>query len=174
MPQKLPVNGFEWVKNILIINKKLHKFIELIKNYGDDSDGRYILKVDVEYPIILHDLNSALPFLPKKMKINKCHKLLCKICNKKNYVVHIRSLKQALNHGLVLKKVHRLIQFNQKTWLKEYIDMNTKLITEAKNDFEKDFFKLMNNSIFGKAMETVRKHKDIKLATTDKRKKIRV
>ena len=115
MPQKLPVNGFEWVKNILIINKKLHKFIELIKNYGDDSDGRYILKVDVEYPIILHDLNSALPFLPKKMKINKCHKLLCKICNKKNYVVHIRSLKQALNHGLVLKKVHRLIQFNQKT-----------------------------------------------------------
>ena len=88
--------------------------------------------------------------------------------DKKEYVVHIRALKQALNHGLILKKVHRVIQFNQEAWLKPYIEMNTKLRTEAKNDFEKDFFKLMNNSIFGKTREVVRKQRGIKLIITDK------
>ena len=78
--------------------------------------------------------------------------------DKENYVVHIRALKQALNHGLILKKVNRLIRFNQEAWLKTYIDMNTKLRTEAKNDFEKDFFKLINNAVFGKTMENVRRH----------------
>ena len=93
-----------------------------------------------------------------------------KLINKKNYVVHIRSLKQALNHGLILKKVHKVIQLNQKVWLKLCIDMNTKLRTEAKNDFEKDFFKLMNNVVFGKTVENVTKHRDIKLVTKDKRR----
>ena len=84
----------------------------------------------------------------------------------KNYVVHIKALKQALNHGLMLKK----FKFNQKAWLKPYIDKNNELRKEAKNDFEKDFFRLMNNADFWKTMENVRKHRDIKLVTTDKRR----
>ena len=104
------------------------------------------------------------------MKINKCSKLVCNLYDKNSYAVHIRSLKQALNHGLILRKVHKVIQFNQELRLQEYIDMNTELRKEAKNNFEKDFFKLMNNSVFRKAMENVRKHRDIKLVTIDKRR----
>ena len=141
-----------------------------IKNYDEDSNKGYFLEVDVEYPKTLFNLHNDLPFLSERNKIKKCNKLVCDVHDKKNYVVHIKALKQALNHGLILKKVHRVIQFNQKAWLKPYIDMNTKLRTEAKNDFEKDFFKLMNNAVFGKTMENVRKHRDIKLVTTDKRR----
>ena len=86
--------------------------------------------------------------------------------DKNNYVVRIRSLKQALDHGLILKKVHRVIQFNQEPWLKEYTDMNTELKISLLS--EKNFFKLMNNSVFRKTMENVRKHRDIELVTTDK------
>ena len=104
------------------------------------------------------------------MKIRKCNKLVCNFYDKKEYVVHIRTLRQALNHGLILKKVHRLIQFNQEAWLKPYIETNTKLRTEAKNDFKKYLFKLMNNFVFGKTMENVKKHRDNKLVATDKRR----
>ena len=104
------------------------------------------------------------------MKIDKCKKLVCNLLNKKKYVVHIKSLKQALNHGLKLKKIYRIIEFNQEAWLKQYINMNTELRKVAKNDFEKDLFKLMNNSVFGKTMENIRKHRDIKLVTTNKRR----
>ena len=116
----------------------------------------------------INKLHSDLPFLPKRMKVNKCSKLVCNLYDKNNYVVYIRSLKQALNHELIFKKVHRVIQLNQEAWLKEYIDMKTR--KQAKHDFEKFFFKLMNNSIFGNSMEHVRKHTDIKLVTTDKRR----
>ena len=143
---------------------------EFIKNYDEDSDKGYILEVDVKYPKKLHVLHSDLPFSRERMKIDKCKKLVCNLNNKKDYVVHIRSLKQALNHILVLKKVHRVIQFNQEAWLKPYIDMNTELRKKAKNYFEKDFVKLMNNAVFGKTMENMRKHRDIKLVTTDKRR----
>ena len=111
-----------------------------------------------------------LPFLPERMEINKCNKLVCNLYNKKKYVVHINSLKQALNHGLKLKQIHRIIEFNQEAWLKPYIDINTELRKLANNDFEKDLFKLMNNSIFGKTMENIRKHRDLKLVTTNKKR----
>ena len=106
----------------------------------------------------------------KRMKIDKCKKLVCNLHNKKKYVVHIKTLKQALNHELKFQKVHRIIEFNQKAWLKPYIDMNTELRKLAKDDFEKDLFKLMNNAVFGKTMENIRKHRDIKLVTTDKKR----
>ena len=106
MSQKLPVNGFEWVE-------ELSKFDEcFMKNYDEDSNKGYFLEVDVEYPKKLFTLHSDLPFLTERNKIKKCNKLVCDIHDKKNYVVHIKTLKQALNHGLILKKVHRVIQFN--------------------------------------------------------------
>ena len=153
------------------MEKIISKFSEdFIKIYDEDSDKGYIFEVHVEYLKNLHDLHSDLPFLHERMKINKCNKLVCNLYDKNKYVVHIRSLKQVLDHGLISKKVHRVIQFNQEAWVKEYIDMNTELRKQAKNGFEKDFFKLMNNSVFGKTMENVRKHRDIKLVTTDKRR----
>ena len=101
--------------------------MNLIENYDEDSDKEYILGVDVEYPKDLHDLHSDLPYLPEKIKINKCNKLMYNLYDKYNYVIHIRSLKQVLNNGVILKKVQRSVQFNQEAWLKEYIDMNTEL-----------------------------------------------
>ena len=132
MSQKLQVNGFKWAKH-------LSKFNEIFKrNYDENSDKGYFLEEDVEYPKQLFDLHKDLPFLPEGKKVNKVDKFICSIEDKEKYVMHIRVLKQALNHGL--KKVHRVIQFSQEDWLKPYIDMNTKLRKEAKNNFEKDFF----------------------------------
>ena len=132
MSQKLPVNGFEWVK-------KLSKFDEhFIKNYDVNSDKGYFLEVDVEYPKDLFSIHSDLPFLPERKEIEKCNKLIYDFHDKENYV--IKALKQALNHGLILKEVHRVVQFNHKAWLEPYINMNSELRKEAKNGFEKDFF----------------------------------
>ena len=148
----------------------LQKYEDFIKNFNENDNKGYILEVDVKYLQRLHELHSDLSFLSERMKINKCKKLVCNLFNKKKYVTHINSLKQALNHGLKLKKIHRVIEFNKKEWLKPYIDMNTKLRKATKNDFEKDRFKLMNNSIFGKTIENIRKHRYIKVVTTDKEK----
>ena len=131
MSEPQAVNGFEWLEDLSKIDE------DFIKNYNKDSVKGYILEVDVEYPKILHNLHSDLPFLPERMKIDKCNRLVCNLYDKKSYVVHIRSLKQALNHELILKKVHRVIQFNQEAWLKEYIDMNTEFRKHSRNDFEK-------------------------------------
>ena len=161
MSEPLPANGFEWMEDLSRIDE------DFIKNYDKDSDKGFILEVDVQYPKNLHDLHSDLPFLAEGMKIDKCSKPVCNLYDKKDYIVHIRSLKQTLNHGLILKKVRRVIKFNQEAWLKSYIDMNAELRKQAKNDFEKDFFKLMSNAVFGTTMENVRKHKDIKLVTKE-------
>ena len=140
MSKKLPVNGFKWLDTLETSNKINEDFI---KNYSENNDKGYILEVDVKYPKRLHELHSDLPFLSERIEVNKCKKLVCNLFNKKIYVVHINALKQALNHGLKLKKIHRVIKFNKKEWLKPYIDMNTELRKAAKNDFEKDLFKLM-------------------------------
>ena len=131
----------------------------------------YFLEVDIDYSEklfngIAFNLHKDLQFLPKRKKIDKVEKLICSIEGKEKNVMHIRVLKQTLSYGLVLRKIHRIIQFNQEDWLKPYIDMNTKLRKEAKNDFEKYFFKLINNFVFGKTMENARKHRDV---TTDEK-----
>ena len=108
MEQNLPVGNFEWVSDVSRIDK------DFIKNCDENSDIGYFLKVDIKYPKELHDLHGDLPFLPERMKINKCNKLVCNLYDKKNYVFYIRTLKQALKHSLKLKKVHKILKFDQK------------------------------------------------------------
>ena len=164
MSQKLPVNGFKWVKE-----ERLSKFNEeFIKKYDENSNTGYFFEVDIDYPKELFNFHKDLPFLPERKKVEKVEKLICSIEDKEKYVINIRALKQELNLELNVKAVHRVIQFNQKAWLKPYIDKNTDLRKEAKNEFEKDFFKLMNNSVFGKTMENIRNHRDIKLVASAK------
>ena len=164
MTEKLPVRGFRWMDDISNIDE------DFVKVYNKNDNKGYILEVDVDYPNKLQNLHSDLPFLPERMVINNTKKLVSNLNDKKNYIVHINVLKQALDHGLKLRKVHRVIEFDQEAWLKEYIDVNTELRKKATNDFEKDFFKLMNNAVFGKTMENVRKHRDIKLVKTAKKR----
>ena len=162
MSQKLPVNGFKWIENNEINE-------EFIKN-DENNDKGYILAVDVKYPRKLHDLHSDLPFLPKRMKIDKCKKLVCNLHNKNKICCTYKIIKTSIKSWIKIKKIHRIIEFNQEAWLKPYIDMNTELRKVAKDDFEIDLFKLMNNVVFGKIMENIRKHRDIKLVTTDKKR----
>ena len=162
--EKLPVRGFRWMDHISKIDEAF------VKDYNKNDNKGYILDVDVHYPNKLQNLHSDLPFLPERMIINNTKKLVCNLIDKKNYIVHINELKQALDHGLKLRKVHRVIEFEQEVWLKEYIDFNTELRKNATNDFEKDLYKLMNNAVFGKTMENVIKHRDIKLVKSDKKR----
>ena len=172
MSKKLPVNGFKWIDNKETAEPSAKHVIneDFIKNYDANNDKGYIFEVDVKYPKRLHDLHSDLPFLSERMEVNKCKKLVCNLYDKKKYVAHINSLKQALNHGYKLKKSIESLNLIKKHGLKPYIDMNTELRKLAKSDFEKDLFKLMNNLVFGKTMENIRKHRDIKLVTTDKKR----
>ena len=160
MSKKLPTFSFEWVEDTSQFNKVF------IKNYDEKSEVGYILEVDVRYPKELWELHVDLPFLPETKKLQrKVEKLIINVQDKGEYIFHIKSLKQAGNYVLILKKLKRR-KLNQHDWLKPSIKMNNKLKTEAENDFEKGFFKLMNNAVFGKTMENMRKHRDIKLATT--------
>ena len=121
---------------------------------------------NVMFDILKITSTYNLPFLPERIMIESAEKPVANLHDKTVYDINIRNLKQESNYGLVLKKVHRVIKFYQNAWLKTYIDMNTDLRQKAKNNFEKDFFKLMDNAVFGKTMENVRTHRDIKLVTT--------
>ena len=160
MCKKLPFKNFNFVDPTYYDE-------DLIENYDEDENGYgAILEVDIDYPKKVALKHEDIAFLPEKRKINGVEKLITTLENKKKYVVHISALKLALNHGLKFKKVHRVIEFEQKEWLKPYIEMNNNHRKNAKNGFVKDFFKLMNNSVFGKTMENVRNHRDIKLVNT--------
>ena len=155
MSQPLPTGRFRWVD---IEPDKISKLAKC-KSKG------YLLEVDICYLKELHDSYNDLPFMCERMKINGVEKLIPNLYYKKRYVIHIRALEQVLKHGLVLERIHRAIEFKQSAWMKEYIDFNTKLRTAAASGFEKDFYKLMNNAVFGKTMKNIRKHRNIKLVT---------
>ena len=159
MSQPLPTVGFRWA------DTEPNEISEL----SALTDKGYILEVDVSYPQELHDEHNDLPFMCERIEINGVEKLVPNLRDKKNYVIHIQALNQALQHGLRLDRIHRTIEFNQSAWLKTYVDFNTQLRMAATNDFEKDFFKLMKNSVFGKTMENIRKHRNIKLVTTEEK-----
>ena len=133
MSQKLPVNGFKCVEDISEFDESF------IKSYNEESDEGYFLEVDIEDPENLHNFHNDFPFLHERMKIEKVGKLVANLHDKTGYVIFMRNLKQALNHRLLFKKIHRVIKFNQIAWLKPYIDMDTNLRKAVKNDFEKDF-----------------------------------
>ena len=126
-----------------------------------DTNIGFIFEVDLDYPESLWDTHNDYPLAPEKIKIDKIEKLICSFLPKKHYVLHYKNLKQYLKEGMILKKVHRGIKFYQKPWMEPYIRKNTDLRKDAKNAFEKDFFKLMNNSVFGKTIENIRKRQNV-------------
>ncbi|XP_065680704.1 uncharacterized protein LOC136094698 [Hydra vulgaris] len=148
MSKPLPTHGFEWMSK------------EDLKNWKSTS---CILEVDLEYPEHLHDLHNDYPLAPERLKI--VDKLIPNLNHKKNYIIHYENLKLYERLGMKLTKIHRGIKFEESAWLSKYIELNTNLRTKATNDFEKDFFKLMNNSVFGKTMENIENRVDVKLVT---------
>ena len=159
MSQPFPTGGFKWVD----VNPNE------ISESATRTDKGYILEVDVSYPKVLHNPHNDLPLMCERMEINGVEKLVPNLRGKKSYVIHIQALNQALQHGLRLDRIHQAIEFDQSPWLKTSIDFNTPLRAAATNDFEKDFFKLMNNSVFGKTMENIRKHRNIGSVTTEEK-----
>ena len=179
MSQYLPTGNFKWLSQNQIEKTNLGK-------YTENSKKGLILEVDLEYRQELHDLHNDYPLGPEKIKVAKdmlsdyckkiadkfnissglVHKLIPTLNDKEKYILHYRNLQSYLSLGLKLKKIHRVLQFDQSPWLKQYIDFNTQKRTHAKNSFEKDFFKLMNNSVFGKTMENIRKRVDVRLVTS--------
>ena len=182
MSQYLPTGGFKWLKQNKIDNLD-------IKKYDKENKKGIILEVDLEYPEKLHDLHNDYPLAAEKIKVEKsmlsnyCNKisekynistglvqkLIPTLSKKEKYVLHYRNLQLYIDLGLKLTKIHRVLEFDQSPWLKQYIDYNTEKRKNAKNDFEKDFFKLMNNSVFGKTMENIRKRVDVRLVTDEKK-----
>lgn len=162
MRQSLPERDFSWMTPQDIVN------FEVVQ-ISDDSDIGYVLEVDLEYPKHLHSLHNDLPFCPELIvppnsKFQDA-KLIPNLCDKTKYVIHYRNLKQCLSAGLRLKKIHRILRFKQSPWLRPYVDMNTDLRNNANNAFEKDTFKLVVNSVFGKTMENVDKRINLNLVS---------
>ena len=182
MSQSLPYSGFRWMTD-----KEISK-IDLGKYKADGKKG-LILEVDLEYLQELHDLHNDYPVAPEKVKVSNgmlseyckkiaekynisvglVRKLIPTLKDKKEYLLHYRNLQLYMALGLKVKKVHRVLEFDQSPWLKQYIDFNTEKRKHAKNAFKKDFFKLMNNSIFGKTMENLRIRVDVRLVTDEKK-----
>ena len=151
MSMKLPTHGFKWM------NKRELDVWEKVPS---------ILEVDLHYPERLHDTHNDYPLAPESVECGRnIQKLIPTLRDKKRYVLHYQTLKQYLALGMELTHVYRGIKFEESCWLKPYIDMNTTLRAAAANEFEKDFFKLMNNAVFGKTMENIRNRKDIKLVS---------
>ena len=150
----LPVGDFEWMEE-----EELKKW----KNIP------CILEVDLEYPKELHELHNDYPLAPERRQIGNVEKLFPNLWDKEKYIVHHENLKLYLELGLKIKKIHRGIRFKEEPWMKSYIELNTKLRAKGKNDFEKDFFKLMNNSVFGKTMENIRNRVDVRLVNERKK-----
>lgn len=162
MSQYLPYGNFKWVEEKDFITDP-----KAILEFKEDSDKGYYYDADVEYPIDLHDAHNDLPFCAENKKVGgaKYNKLVADLTSKQNYAIHYLVLKQCLENGLILKKVNRVLSFDQRPWLKNYIDVNNNHRKNAKNTFEKNFFKLLNNAVYGKTMENIEKRKDIKIVT---------
>ena len=162
MSQSLPTHGFKWMRDLTketvmdILEKANHSMINPRNKKG------YIFEVDLEYPPDLWKSHNDYPLAPEKMIVNSVEKLICHFKPRKNYVEHYGNLRQYLEMGMRLTAVHRGISLNQSSWMEPYIrKINTELRKTASNSFEKDFFKLMNNSVFGKTIENIRKRQNI-------------
>ena len=166
MSEKLPTHGFKW-----LTGGEMEKlFNNQVVQVWEKTPC--ILEVDLEYPKNLHDLHNDYPFCPERVECkNGVEKLIPNLRDKTKYVIHYKNLIQCLKAGMKLKKIHRGIKFIESEWMKPYIEMNTNLRTKAKNNFEKDFYKLMNNSVFGKTMENLRNRVNVKLVNTEERLK---
>ena len=166
MSEKLPIHSFKWLTSGEMEKLFNNRVVQMWEKTP------CILEVDLEYPENLHDLHNDYPFCPERVECkNRVEKLIPNLRNKTKYVIHYKNLIQCLKAGLKLKKIHRGIKFIESEWMKPYIEMNTNLRTKAKNNFEKDFFKLMNNSVFGKTMENIRNRVNVKLVNTEERLK---
>lgn len=166
MSQYLPIGGYQWVSESAI--ERDFNNATSILNLKDDADIGFIFGIDLHYPPELHEKHNDFPFCSEKRSIpgiTKDDELLLTFYDIKKYIVHYLMLKLALEHDLILKKIHRVLQFKQSDWLKPYIVLNTKLCAQAKNEFEEDFYKLLNNSIYGKTCENKRLRSDIRLIT---------
>ena len=184
--QYLPTSGFRWVDDCQQLTKT-------IAEHPADGPEGYILEVDLDYPEDLHDAHNSYPLAPERMVVEKgwmseyqhsllgvgdaptdVQKLVPNLCNKSRYVLHYRNLQLYMSLGLRLTVVHRALWFDQSPWMEPYIRKNTELRKKATSDFEKDLYKLMNNSVFGKTMENLWKGVDVNLVRSNEEDKLRL